>query len=85
MKYFLYILKSKATEKYYTGISQNPERRLLYNNTIEKGFTSRYRPWIIVYKKIFETRTEASFVENKIKNWKSKIMIEKIISGKIKL
>jgi len=83
MSYFLYILKSQSTEKYYTGISANPELRLSYHNTFEKGFTSRYRPWEIVFTKEFESKEIAHQAELKIKSWKSKTMIEKIISGEI--
>jgi len=85
MKYFLYILKSKKYDKYYTGISQNPHRRLEYHNTLEKGFTSRYRPWRIVFVKEFNSKHEAIMIERKIKNWKSKKMIEKILSVDIEL
>ena len=42
MKYYLFILKSMSSEKYYTGVSENVDRRLLFHNTTEKGFTSRY-------------------------------------------
>jgi len=85
MSYFLYILKSKSIDKNYVGISQNPERRLEYHNTIEKGFTSRYRPWEIVFTQEFNTKKETSIIEQKIKAWKSKKMIERIINGDIKL
>jgi putative endonuclease len=85
MNYFLYILKSKSILKYYTGISLNPERRLEFHNTIEKGFTSRYRPWKIVFKQEFESRQLAQLAERKIKKWKSIEMIEKIVSGEIEL
>ncbi len=85
MGYFLYILKSKVLDKFYVGISQNPRLRLGYHNTIEKGFTSRYRPWEIVYTQEFRSKSEALAVEQKIKRWKSKKMIERIIDGDIKL
>jgi putative endonuclease len=85
MKYYLYILKSQSADKYYTGISQNPQRRLEYHNTLEKGFTSRYRPWRIVFVKEFNSKQEAMMMERKIKNWKNKKMIEKILSGNIDL
>ena len=83
MNYYLYILKSQSAKKYYTGISQNPERRLEYHNTIEKGFTSRYRPWKIVFVKEYKSKSEAFVVEKKIKSWKSRKMIERIINGEI--
>jgi putative endonuclease len=85
MKYYLYILRSKTANKYYSGISQNPQRRLEYHNTIERGFTSCYRPWKIVFIKEYNSKSEAMSAEKKIKSWKSRKMIEKIINGKITL
>ncbi len=85
MKHFLYILKSLPAEKFYVGISNNPLRRLEYHNSIEKGFTSKYRPWEIVFIKEYESKREAQRTERKIKSWKSSIMIERIISGEKKL
>jgi putative endonuclease len=83
MKYYLYILKSQSIDKYYTGSSDNPEKRLGFHNTIKKGFTSRYKPWEIVFKQEFESKGLALAAERKIKKWKSKKMIEKIIAGEI--
>ena len=37
MSYFLYILKSLSADKFYVGISANPELRLSYHNSFEKG------------------------------------------------
>jgi putative endonuclease len=83
MEYYLYILKSSKIGKYYIGISQNPQKRLDYHNTFEKGFTSRYRPWSIVYTQLFNSKFEASMAEKKLKNWKSKNMIERVIKREI--
>ena len=85
LSWFLYILKSEVCDKFYIGISQNPMRRLEYHNTIEKGFTSRYRPWILVHKKEYETRTETHSAEMKIKDWKSKTAIKKVLCGQIEI
>src|SRR5690554_8208265 len=85
MGYYLYILKSLSADKFYTGSSDNPERRLYFHNNVEKGFTSRYRPWEIVFMQEYESKTLALAAERKIKKWKSKRMIEKIISGEIKI
>lgn len=85
MSFFLYILKSQFADKYYTGISEFPLRRLDYHNSIEKGFTSRYRPWKIIFTKEFPDKISALNAEMKIKKWKSKKMIELHIDGKISL
>ena len=85
MPHFVYILKSHIANKFYVGSSENPERRLQFHNTIEEGFTSRYRPWEIVFKQEFESKTEGQTAERKIKSWKSRKMIEKVIKGKVNL
>jgi len=85
MNYFLYILKSDSSDKFYTGISNNPQNRLYYHNSIETGFTARYRPWKVVFTKEFPDKTSAHSAELKVKSWKSKIMIEHLIAGNIVL
>ncbi|RPI69617.1 MAG: hypothetical protein EHM47_13335 [Ignavibacteriales bacterium] len=37
MGYYLYILKSDSADKYYTGSSENPERRLSFHNSLERN------------------------------------------------
>ena len=78
---YVYILKSDKVEKFYVGISQNPELRLKYHNSVEKGFTSRYRPWQIVWTKKYKSKSEAINVEKRIKSWKSSKMIKLVVNG----
>ena len=81
MNYFLYILNSLSADKFYIGIFANPELRLSNSNSFEKGFTSRYRPWKIVFTKMFLPKNEAIATGKKIKSRKSSKMILKVISG----
>ena len=67
------------------GISSDPERRLKFHNSIEKGHTSRYRPWKIVYTKCYSTRDEARKAEQKLKRWKSRAMIKKVINREVEI
>ncbi|MCX8057013.1 MAG: GIY-YIG nuclease family protein [Ignavibacteria bacterium] len=83
--HYLYILKSKITNKYYIGVSENVQRRLEFHNTIEKGFTSRYRPWELVYIQEFKNKSDALKAEKKLKSWKSKVLIEKLINKEIEI
>ena len=85
MPYFLYILYSVSGNRYYVGSSDNPSRRIVFHNTLEKGFTSRYRPWKIVLTKEFADKSSAQAAERKVKSWKSRVMIEKLIRGEIDL
>ena len=54
MSCFLYILKSKISDIYYTGQSENPPKRLSFHNSIEKGFTARYRPWRVAFQLLLQ-------------------------------
>ena len=82
MVFWVYILRSLQGSKYYVGQSEDPDRRLYYHNTVEKGFTSRYRPWELVWRKAYPTRSEAKKIEGMIKSWKNKILIKELIAGK---
>ncbi|NTW52920.1 MAG: GIY-YIG nuclease family protein [Chlorobiaceae bacterium] len=77
------MLHSESADRYYIGISSDPERRRHFHNTIEKGFTSRYRPWSLVYVKEYSSKTDAHAAESKVKNWKSRKMIERLIAGEL--
>jgi len=58
--WFLYILQSTVTGKLYTGISTNPDRRLVQHNA-GKGakFTRAGQPWIIIYREWVGSKSEA--------------------------
>ena len=46
--FYLYILYSASSDKYYIGYSNDHERRVLEHNNSERNtFTSKYRPWIL--------------------------------------
>ena len=79
--YWVYILYSDSGDVYYKGSSVDPEVRLIHHNTTEKGYTSRYRPWRLVFKKEYATKAEAQAAERKLKGMKSRSTIERIIKG----
>jgi putative endonuclease len=85
MGHFVYILQSEENDRYYVGRSKNPERRLEHHNTTSTGFTSRYRPWELVFTQEFPTKDDAVAAEQLIKGWKSRKMTRYVIEGKIQL
>ena len=85
MPCWIYILHSASLDRYYTGVSDDPDRRLIYHNTRERGYTSRGRPWEKAWSQRFATREEALAAERKVKGWKSRAVIEKLIRGDIRL
>ncbi|MAY22338.1 MAG: excinuclease ABC subunit C [Flavobacteriaceae bacterium] len=81
MHFFVYILFSKALNKYYVGATSDVSRRLEEHLWSHNGFTSKAKDWVLVYKERFEKKEEAYARERQIKKWKSRAMIEKLVSG----
>ena len=46
--YFVYILRSESAPRFHIGISEDPQHRLQQHNQSGRGWTARYRPWVIV-------------------------------------
>lgn len=80
--FFTYILYSEVKDKYYIGHTGDDLReRLRRHNSNHKGFTGGDEDWEIVYKEKFPTKSEAFARERKIKSWKSRRMIKKLIGA----
>jgi putative endonuclease len=52
-----------------------------FHNRLGNGFTARFRPWEIVFQRMYETKEAAMAAERKIKSWKSRVMIERLVRG----
>ena len=59
MAYYIYIIYSQKTDKYYTGSSENYKERLKQHNWSRTPSTKTGIPWKIVYTEEYETRAEA--------------------------
>ncbi|HEY6504383.1 MAG TPA: GIY-YIG nuclease family protein [Chitinophagaceae bacterium] len=66
--WFVYILYSRSGNKTYVGYTGDVERRLFEHNVSEmSGFTIRYRPWELMRKETFESKSEAMAREKYLK------------------
>ena len=71
--YKVYILYSARYNKIYIGYTANLEERLLSHNQLgKKGWTIKFRPWILVYTESFDTKQEALLREKKLKTGKAR-------------
>ena len=78
----LYILYSGLLNRYYVGYTGNlVGERLEKHLANHKGFTGKQTDWVIVYTETYDTKAAAIKRENEIKKWKSRKMIEKLISS----
>jgi putative endonuclease len=64
MIYTVYILYSLNFQKHYTGFTSNLEQRILSHNELGKDWTSKYRPWKIIFTKEFENKKEEWDMKN---------------------
>jgi putative endonuclease len=67
MKFTVYILYSLTYNKHYTGFTSNLSARLLSHNELGHDWTSKYRPWKLIYTKDFEIKKEATAYEKWLK------------------
>ena len=81
--FYIYILYSLKSDKYYIGLTTDVSRRLQeHNNPSEnKKYTSKHLPWEVkVFFECSDSRGEGLIVERFIKNQKSRVFIEKLIT-----
>ena len=81
--HYLYILKSKASGRYYIGETNNIQRRLKQHIDKKTSFGRRNTDIILIYSKEFSNRGEARKLENFLKRQKSHLFIDKFLAGKI--
>ena len=83
--FYLYILYSDNSDKYYIGYTNDYERRFHeHNHSDRTTFTSKHRPWIL--KAVFacgEIESEAIHLERFIKKQKSRKLLERLIDGEV--
>ena len=77
--YKVYILQSLKNGSYYTGYSEDVDRRLEMHNAGRVKATQYKRPYRLVYTKSFESDTDARQREWQIKSWKSRVAIEELV------
>ena len=83
--HYLYILYSEKSDKYYVGITERPNQRLVEHNTSKRiSYTSKHRPWqMAALFECAESLVEAMKIESFIKNQKNRKLIEKMVEGEM--
>lgn len=66
--YFVYILKSLVTGRYYFGLTTDIGKRLRYHNKGTVPSTKLVRPWKIVWYGAFESKIKAEGFEKYLKS-----------------
>ncbi|GAB4335845.1 MAG: GIY-YIG nuclease family protein [Desulfobulbaceae bacterium] len=86
MAYFVYILQSATTGRYYIGHTDDLARRVMQHNDPEyegSKTTKRFSgPWQLVYSEECASRSSAMEREKTIKSWKSRKMIAQLVESR---
>jgi putative endonuclease len=77
--YFVYILQSEKSQRYYIGSTENVQMRLVRHNTGKVVATKNKGPWNIVYMEEFLTRQSAYGREMEIKSYKGGNNFKKLL------
>ncbi|BAX79869.1 GIY-YIG nuclease family protein [Labilibaculum antarcticum] len=79
--FFIYILYSPSSDKYYIGYTEDVSKRIfMHNNPIRSSYTSKHRPWILKRAfKVSDKKTLTLKVERKIKKMKSRKYLEQLL------
>lgn len=79
--FYVYILFSATHDKYYIGQTADLDTRLSYHNEHnDKGFTARYRPWVVAWSLGIADRHTALRIERYIKRQKSRTYPKALIA-----
>jgi putative endonuclease len=81
MPFYVYILQSESTARYYVGQTQDIETRVAYHTANYAKSLKNRGPWQLVYQERHATRAEAVRRERQIKSWKDRAMIARLVSA----
>jgi len=77
----VYVLYSPTYNKIYIGYTSDlPNRLLSHNELATKGYTIRYRPWVVIHTEEFEIKSKAIIRESKLKTANGRKFVWEIIN-----
>lgn len=77
MKYYVYILKSLKNNDIYIGSTENIEIRIKLHNSGKVKSTKFYRPWQLLERQEFDSRSEAVRQERFLKTGQQKELLKR--------
>ena len=79
MEFVVCILYSKSHKIHYTGYTPDLIRRFhSHNQIITKGFTKKYRPWMVIHIEFFKSKKDAILREKFLKSGKGRLFVKSL-------
>lgn len=79
MKYFVYVLRSLRNNRFYTGSTNNLERRIKEHNEGRSKYTKLTKPFGLIYKEKYDNRVMAYKREMFLKSGKGRELLKKLL------
>ncbi|HQQ95825.1 MAG TPA: GIY-YIG nuclease family protein [Cyclobacteriaceae bacterium] len=84
--FHVYILYSPSYDKIYVGFTSDLASRIKSHNELsKKGWTVKFRPWMLVHSEEFVTKADAMRREKELKSAKGRKFIWEQIISKLNL
>jgi putative endonuclease len=81
--YTVYVLYSPSFRKTYVGYTASLKDRLeSHNKLATKGYTVKFRPWVVLLTEAYETKTQAMKRERELKSGKGRQYIKAVPNEK---
>jgi putative endonuclease len=78
--FIVYVLYSPSHNKIYVGFTADLAARLHSHNVLSaKGWTIRYRPWMLLHTETFSSKPEALLREKQLKSFQGRQFIRNLI------
>ncbi len=81
MCWYVYAIHSLTRNYTYIGLSSNVENRVDQHNRGKERTTKPYRPFALVWRERFNTRTEAREREKYLKSGSGKALLKEYLEG----
>lgn len=66
--FYVYIIKSKKSDKHYTGITKDLRKRFQEHNFGKSPYTAKYRPYLLAWYCCFASKNKAYKFERYLKS-----------------
>lgn len=67
--FYVYVLKSKDSDRFYVGFANNLRERIKKHNKGEVYWTKRHMPWKLAYYEAYLSRDDARDREKQLKRF----------------
>jgi putative endonuclease len=75
--FYVYIIESESSRKWYFGYTEQLESRLKYHNTNHNHYTGGKGPWRYIFQRPFIEKTDALLFEKKLKRLGNKEYVKR--------